>query len=80
MTAGTTLPPNAHRRTQADALAWMTKRAFESDDAPALSPDRHDHALMVAMASRDSDDTRPEAGPAAGDRNPSYTRPPAWDT
>lgn len=31
----------------------------------------YDHALMVAMASWDSDDTRPEAGPAAGGWNPS---------
>jgi len=31
----------------------------------------YDHALMVAMASWDSGDTRPEAGPAAGDWNPS---------
>ena len=29
----------------------------------------YDGALMVAMASRDSPDTRPEAGPAAGDWN-----------
>ena len=31
----------------------------------------YDHALMVTMASWDSGDTRPEAGPAAGDWNPS---------
>ena len=31
----------------------------------------YDHALMVAMASWDSGDARPEAGPAAGDWNPS---------
>ncbi len=31
----------------------------------------YDHALMVAMASWDSGDNRPEAGPAAGDWNPS---------
>ena len=31
----------------------------------------YDHALMVAMASWDSGDTRPEAGPVAGDWNPS---------
>ena len=31
----------------------------------------YDHALMVAMASWDSGDTRPEAGSAAGDMNPS---------
>ena len=31
----------------------------------------YDHALMVTMASWDSGDTRPEAGPAAGDLNPS---------
>ena len=31
----------------------------------------YDHALMVAMASWDSGDTRPEAGPSAGDWNPS---------
>ena len=31
----------------------------------------YDHALMVAMAAWDSGDTRPEAGPAAGDWNPS---------
>ena len=31
----------------------------------------YDHALMVSMASWDSGDTRPEAGPAAGDWNPS---------
>ena len=31
----------------------------------------YDHALMVAMASWDSGDTVPEAGPAAGDWNPS---------
>ena len=31
----------------------------------------YDHALMVTMASWDSGDTHPEAGPAAGDWNPS---------
>ena len=31
----------------------------------------YDHALMVVMASRDSGDNAPEAGPAAGDWNPS---------
>ena len=31
----------------------------------------YDHALMVTMASWDSGDTVPEAGPAAGDLNPS---------
>ena len=31
----------------------------------------HDDAPMVAMTSWDSSDTRPEAGPAAGDWNPS---------
>ena len=31
----------------------------------------YDHALMVAMASWDSGDTRPEAGPAAGNWSPS---------
>ena len=31
----------------------------------------YDHALMVAMASWNSGDTQPEAGPAAGDWNPS---------
>ena len=31
----------------------------------------YDHALMVTMASWDSGDTLPEAGPAAGDWNPS---------
>ena len=31
----------------------------------------YDHALMVSMASWDSGDTRPEAGPATGDWNPS---------
>ena len=31
----------------------------------------YDHALMVTMASWDSGDTAPEAGPAAGDWNPS---------
>ena len=31
----------------------------------------YDHTLMVAMASWDSGDTRPEAGPAAGDWDPS---------
>ena len=31
----------------------------------------YDHALMVTMASWDSGDTAPEAGPTAGDWNPS---------
>ncbi|MCY4470317.1 MAG: hypothetical protein OXC08_16505 [Thiotrichales bacterium] len=31
----------------------------------------YDHALKVTMATWDSGDTRPEAGPAAGDWNPS---------
>ena len=31
----------------------------------------YDHALMASMASWDSGDTRPEAGPATGDWNPS---------
>ena len=34
----------------------------------------YDHALMVAMVSWDSGDTRPEAGPAAGVWNPSQGR------
>ena len=32
---------------RADALAWMTERMFESGDAPALSPDRHEIVVHV---------------------------------
>ena len=32
---------------RADALAWMAERAFESGDAPALSPDRHEIVVHV---------------------------------
>ena len=32
---------------RADALAWMTERLFESGDAPALAPDRHEIVVHV---------------------------------
>ena len=32
---------------RADALAWMAERVFESGDAPALSPDRHEIVVHV---------------------------------
>ncbi|MDD9980175.1 MAG: DUF222 domain-containing protein, partial [Gammaproteobacteria bacterium] len=32
---------------RADALAWMAERMFESGDAPALSPDRHEIVVHV---------------------------------
>ena len=65
------------------ALYRRAKRAEETERADAQHEHRgltfwHEddgtvvlHALMVTMASWDSGDTRPEAGPAAGDWNPS---------
>ena len=41
-------PPVTVRR--ADALAWMAARVFESGDAPALSPDRHEVVVHVDAA------------------------------
>ena len=41
-------PPVTVRR--ADALAWMADRGFESGDAPALSPDRHEIVVHVDAA------------------------------
>ena len=38
-------PPVTVRR--ADALAWMADRVFESGDAPALAPDRHEVVVHV---------------------------------
>ena len=32
---------------RADALAWMAERVFESGDAPALAPDRHEIVVHV---------------------------------
>ena len=32
---------------RADALAWMAERLFESDNAPALAPDRHEIVVHV---------------------------------
>ena len=32
---------------RADALAWMAERMFESGDAPALAPDRHEIVVHV---------------------------------
>ena len=34
-------------RHRADALAWMAERLFESGDAPALAPDRHEIVVHV---------------------------------
>ena len=44
----TPTPPVTVRR--ADALAWMADRGFESGDAPALSPDRHEIVVHVDAA------------------------------
>ena len=44
---GTYLTGPSRTVRRADALAWMAERVFESGDAPALSPDRHEIVVHV---------------------------------
>ena len=44
---GTFLTGLSRTVRRADALAWMAERVFDSGDAPALSPDRHEIVVHV---------------------------------
>ena len=70
-------PPMRHETSSPDTIAVQNDSLGLAIDCETATAHWHgeridyDHALMVAMASWDSGDTRPEAGPAAGDWNPS---------
>ena len=46
---GTFLRGPSRTVRRADALAWMAERVFESDDVPALAPDRHEIVVHVGV-------------------------------
>ena len=70
-------PPQARETSSSDTIVIQNESLGLAIDCETATAHWHgeridyDHALMVAMASWDSGDTRPEAGPAAGDWNPS---------
>ena len=70
-------PPKRQETSSADTIVVQSDSLGLAIDCETATAHWHgeridyDHALMVAMASWDSGDTRPEAGPAAGDWNPS---------
>ena len=70
-------PPRRQATSSPDAIVIQNESLGLAIDCETATAHWHgeridyDHALMVAMASWDSGDTRPEAGPAAGDWNPS---------
>ena len=70
-------PPKRQETSSADNIVVQNDSLGLAIDCETATAHWHgeridyDHALMVAMASWDSGDTRPEAGPAAGDWNPS---------
>ena len=70
-------PPRRRETSSPDAIILRNESLGLAIDCETATAHWHgeridyDHALMVAMASWDSGDTRPEAGPAAGDWNPS---------
>ena len=70
-------PPKRHATSSPDTIIVQNASLGLAIDCETATAHWHgeridyDHALMVAMASWDSGDTRPEAGPAAGDWNPS---------
>ena len=70
-------PPHQRETSSPDTIIVQNDSLGLAIDCETATAHRHgeridyDHALMVTMASWDSGDTRPEAGPAAGDWNPS---------
>ena len=70
-------PPQRRETSSSDTIVVRNESIGLAIDCETATAHWHgeridyDHALMVAMASWDSGDTRPEAGPAAGDWNPS---------
>ena len=70
-------PPPPREASSPDAIVAQNRNLGLAIDFETATAHWHgeridyDHALMVTMASWDSGDTRPEAGPAAGDWNPS---------
>ena len=70
-------PPRRREPSSPDTIVPQNESlglAIDCETATAHWHDEridYDHALMVPMASWDSGDTLPEAGPAAGDCNPS---------
>ena len=70
-------PPKRPETSSPDAIVIQNESLGLAMDCETATAHWHgeridyDHALMVTMASWDSGDTRPEAGPAAGDWNPS---------
>ena len=70
-------PPKRHATSSPDTIVVQNESLGLAIDCETATAHWHgeridyDHALMVTMASWDSGDTRPEAGPAAGDWDPS---------
>ena len=70
-------PPRRQATSSPDTIIVQNESLGPAIDCETATAHWHgeridyDHALMVTMASWDSGDTRPEAGPAAGDSNPS---------
>ena len=70
-------PPQPREASSPDVIVDQNKNLGLAIDFETATAHWHgeridyDHALMVTMASWDSGDTRPEAGPAAGDWNSS---------
>ena len=73
----TVRPPKRAEKSSPDTIIVQNESLGLSIDCETATAHWHgeridyDHALMVSMASWDSGDTRPEAGPVAGDWNPS---------
>ena len=73
----TVRPPKRRETSSPDTIIAQNESLGLTIDCETATAHWHgeridyDHALMVTMASWDSGDTRPEAGPAAGDWNPS---------
>ena len=73
----TVRPPKRPETSSPDAIIVQNDSLGLAIDCETATAHWHgeridyDHALMVSMASWDSGDTRPEAGPSAGDWNPS---------
>ena len=70
-------PPRRRETSSSDTIVIQNEGLGLTIDCETATAHWHgeridyDHALMVTMASWDSGDARPEAGPAAGDWNPS---------
>ena len=73
----TVRPPKRREASSPDIIVTQNESLGLAIDCETATAHWHgeridyDHALMVTMASWDSGDTVPEAGPAAGDWNPS---------